>query len=904
MGALPQSNVGPGSSQYPTEPGPSQMEFMPMESGAAAESASTGESNVPRPKRIACIVCRRRKLRCDGRRPSCGTCSRLGHECAYDEVRKKSGPKRGYVKQLEARLAQVETLLKGQDSEPQRISPSQPSDPTFTAPITDDSILSLPELSDLSGLGQLGGLGGDMNSSFSAPTGPDPREPSQILYPPPRHATQGGSDPHWDLISLGLEEPLPPQDAIDELDAMFFEKIYPMMPIIHRPRYFAALNLASHMRPPICLRYIMWCHAASVSDKYFFLHSHFYERARKYAELDEMKGFGENIVNLAHCQTWILIGTYEFRMIFFPRAWLSVGKAARLALMLGLNRLDGAGLDVKQSILPPKDWTEREERRRVFWGAFATDRYASIGTGWPILIDENDIMTNLPASEESFVKSKPQRTLRLNDIMTGDHVATLDPFACVIVLTSLFGRNLIHIHRPRPDDNDHDLNGEFWKRHRCHDNILLHIALSLPDHLRLPSGVSDVNVIFANMSLHTSTICLHQAAIFKAEKNKMSNQITTESKRRCLVAANQISSIMKMISHVDLTSLNPFMSFCLYIAARVFVQYLKSRPEDSSVHSSLQFLVSALNAMKNKNPLTESFLVQLDVDLDGTGIRALDDRQKANMSAAQSMAQSYCHDTANCSPIYNVRETQRTVIDESQQYCANRNGNLQTTPASLAGPLPTRNRNAASQSAGLSTFNGDDTHHLFGPSAQETDPKMDQAAQTGVIVDMEMDFPPDFGNLSDRNNPPSDHPTPSTLNSSSNTSYSIIGADNPSPPNKQQKTNLMYPNQVSAPSLEKGNPSGQPHGVTNTQVTDMSSLAGRYYQNISDTTSVPTEAPSSMFSMPSAWDFQAPNPDMRNGDFGNLTMESFTESQWAQMLGSQILSENGNNAGWENWRPS
>jgi hypothetical protein len=107
--------------------------------------------------------------------------------------------------------------------------------------------------------------------------------------------------------------------------------------------------------------------------------------------MDEMKGFGENIVSLAHCQTWIFIGTYEFRMIFFPRAWLSVGKAARLALMLGLNRLDGVGLDVKQSILPPRDWTEREERRRVFWAAFSTDRYSSVGTGWPLLIDENDV---------------------------------------------------------------------------------------------------------------------------------------------------------------------------------------------------------------------------------------------------------------------------------------------------------------------------------------------------------------------------------------------------------------------------------------------------------------------------------------------------------------------------------
>jgi Fungal Zn(2)-Cys(6) binuclear cluster domain len=68
-------------------------------------SANEDESNpIPRQKRMACVVCRKRKLRCDGKKPSCGTCARVGHNCAYDEVRKKSGPKRGYVKQLEARL--------------------------------------------------------------------------------------------------------------------------------------------------------------------------------------------------------------------------------------------------------------------------------------------------------------------------------------------------------------------------------------------------------------------------------------------------------------------------------------------------------------------------------------------------------------------------------------------------------------------------------------------------------------------------------------------------------------------------------------------------------------------------------------------------------------------------------
>lgn len=83
------------------------------------------------------------------------------------------------------------------------------------------------------------------------------------------------------------------------------------------------------------------------------------------------------------------------------------------------------------------------------------------------------------------------------------------------------------------------------------------------------------------------------------------------------------------------SQLNPFMSFCLYISARVFVQYLKSRPDDSTVHSSLQFVIGALNALKTKNPLTESFLVQLDVDLQGTGLKAID-----NMKSAGYVAQA------------------------------------------------------------------------------------------------------------------------------------------------------------------------------------------------------------------------------------------------------------------------
>jgi hypothetical protein len=172
---------------------------------------------------------------------------------------------------------------------------------------------------------------------------------------------------------------------------IYFTKVQPSFPIIHKPRFMAAMNLAPHMRPPVCLRYIMWTLAAATTDKYDALQQHFYQRARKYAQSDEMKGHGESTITLAHCQSWILMGAYEFKQMYFPRAWLSSGRATRLAQMMQLHRLDGAGLDVKQCLPPPKDWTEREERRRTFWMAYCIDRYASIGTGWPMTIDERDV---------------------------------------------------------------------------------------------------------------------------------------------------------------------------------------------------------------------------------------------------------------------------------------------------------------------------------------------------------------------------------------------------------------------------------------------------------------------------------------------------------------------------------
>jgi hypothetical protein len=218
--------------------------------------------------------------------------------------------------------------------------------------------------------------------------------------------------------------------------------------------------------------------------------------------------------------------------------------------------MDGTGLDVKQCLPPPRDWTEREERRRTFWMAFCEDRYASIGTGWPMTVDEKDILSDLPSSEEAFDMSRSETTQTLSQALDPAGATNLSPFAGIVLMACLFGRNLIHLHRPDDDDRDHDLNGEFWKRHRNMDNILLNTSLSLPSHLKLPNGLNNPNIVFTNMNIHTSTICLHQAAIYKADKNRLPSSISAESKVRCITAANEIASVMRMVSHMDLSSVS------------------------------------------------------------------------------------------------------------------------------------------------------------------------------------------------------------------------------------------------------------------------------------------------------------------------------------------------------------
>lgn len=350
--------------------------------------------------------------------------------------------------------------------------------------------------------------------------------------------------------------------AIEELTTVYFARVHPTVPIIHPAKFRRSAVQKNPTSIPKCLKYIMWSLSAALLDKYRHLEEYCYREAKRHMQADEMNGYGETSVSVAHCQTWILISHYEIKRALFPRAWPSIGQAVRFSQMLQLHRLDDPQLHAKQVAPNPNEWVEKEERRRIFWLAYCLDRYAGMGTGWPLMVDEDDILTNLPSSEEAFEDLTPTESLSLADALEPKNIELLSSLGAIVLTAFLAGRNLNHlkqrvkIGRPRNKEDD------FWRGHQELDLMLSEILLNLPDRLRLPFGIDSPNVVFVNMNLQALTICLHQTAVIKASRSSvLRSQFGEESEVRCVAAALAIKNTMRMVSHTDLSAVSNLSCF-------------------------------------------------------------------------------------------------------------------------------------------------------------------------------------------------------------------------------------------------------------------------------------------------------------------------------------------------------
>ncbi|KAK4190125.1 transcriptional activator protein acu-15 [Podospora australis] len=588
------SRSPPAGSPTPTAGGPGAAGSSsggPLSPAGSPVSAST--------EPLACVSCRSRKLKCDRKKPVCTRCLNAGGDCVYPESRRKPAFKRRNVRELEERLAQVEGLLKNVAGK-QKLG-------TEASYHGSGSQQTSP--------GAFGeAVGVEFEGLFSSPQGTQ----SWFSKDGPSREPRPQS---WELLGLGQFESMPPFQMIEELHTIFFETQNQFMPLLQRNKYLREFHSPPHMRPPMCLQYAIWTMAALDHPKYGRYHDVFYKRARQYLEADELRGYGEHFITIAHAQTWAMIASDEARRLLFTRGAMSSARCVRLVGMMGLHRLDCTYTEeehpVAEMLLPARDWTELEERRRVFWGAFCIDSYASLSTGWPTMIDLSQTTTYLPASEEAYANGKEEKSSTLPSVFNGAGFST---FAGNVLVCSIFNQLMKHCHRPMPDDHPEDPEfGKFWMRHREMDNTLSSAFMFLPERLRLPENITDHIAVQTNLNLHAAVMCLHNVAIEKAEKYGLPDHIKQASKDRSMTSTKQVTEIVKATSQMRHGYKSPLMALSLYCAATVHLMHARDTPGQVDT-AGLEILIRCMDTVGKNHIITRAYFNQIMLDLEENGI--------------------------------------------------------------------------------------------------------------------------------------------------------------------------------------------------------------------------------------------------------------------------------------------
>ena len=170
----------------------------------------------------------------------------------------------------------------------------------------------------------------------------------------------------------------------------YFELIHPSIPILDENHFFT--SIAKEPASPhselaaLCLAVHMY--GAIAVDHQSKLHMYYYQCARQLLERLETDGCK---IGIATVQAWTLIAFYEFRQLLFSKAWMSSGRASRLAQMMGLHRLDSdwsQTVDTSSTLIHSG---ECNQSRQTFAFVFILDRFTSISTGLPTTLVEKQV---------------------------------------------------------------------------------------------------------------------------------------------------------------------------------------------------------------------------------------------------------------------------------------------------------------------------------------------------------------------------------------------------------------------------------------------------------------------------------------------------------------------------------
>ncbi|KAI1762232.1 fungal-specific transcription factor domain-containing protein [Hypoxylon sp. FL1150] len=425
------------------------------------------------------------------------------------------------------------------------------------------------------------------------------------------------------------EAGLPPKDLVDALVEIYFANIHPWIPMLHvrdfrqrmaNGRERSRLTTIFHAIVSLCARFSNDVRLGGAEKK-----AQDAKKSKQTVLLRSMESFSvENLQALIIC-AFDTLGSGRG-----PSAWSIIGSMTRTVeqLQLSIEEDDqpatafGRVLIKRMTFLPPaRTWSEREERRRVFWNIFLMDCFCSISTGWNFSLTSADVKIRLPVEGGLWEAGQPlaipapyfgvaDQTSSANGALPSarsgeDPQDSIGAFAyCIEATESLSLVTSFFLQQTIDFSKVHEV--QVWlMKFKTLDLRLIQWKLYLPEQWREAcvlnqDGIMDPNLTLAHATHNTAVVLLHQNIAYPTP-DWQTNQIrlpSASSSETCLAAATEVALIARKFLQGSTSPTNPQFAFCLFVCGRMLLAH--SSYYEIPMLNEFDSLVESLLEMSNR----------------------------------------------------------------------------------------------------------------------------------------------------------------------------------------------------------------------------------------------------------------------------------------------------------------
>ncbi|KAI5293454.1 hypothetical protein KEM52_005519 [Ascosphaera acerosa] len=559
---------------------------------------------------LACIACRRKKIRCSGERPACTHCSRSMIPCVYKVTQRAPAPRTDYMAMLAKRLKRME-----------------------------DRVIKMIPKSASRDLGAIGRgvvkpvpFGHTQRLTAKAAkkrSAADAFDVELKKWAKQKHVDHNGmivstvsssATDEKQLLTDGAEH-LPPIEVQEHLTEVFFDNIYGQYLLLHKPSFVRKLKAG--MVPPVlmlavCAISARFSNHPAINVEPAFLRGEDWATAAADIALAR-----HDQPNITMVTVLLILGLHEYGTCHGGRSWSFGGQALKMAYALQLHRETeydpASGSGKEKGELRRFSFVDREIRRRTMWACVLMDRFVSSGGYRPPLANTTYLEIQLPIAEMNFQMEIPGPTETLDgEVLTPvsdeqgqlvDAKANMGVSAYVVKIVMIWGRVIDCMNNGAARHKRKVM----WAAESEHSRLKQELEIfveQLPAKMQWNCQNLQLHVVervasqfvYFHIMIHQTRLFLNGFAIPLAPGAKPPKDVPpaflAESARAAVAAAGEISALMPHATENNLTA--PFAGYSAFTAGIVHVWCMFCGGPESQVAAkeNLRQTYRYLNRMK------------------------------------------------------------------------------------------------------------------------------------------------------------------------------------------------------------------------------------------------------------------------------------------------------------------